>query len=257
MKFLDPRWFITSILTTSTLALTLELAGCNNAPNPPILSTPLPTATVSSHPSPVTPSPDPDPSPSPVAGPKVNSTLISPQGIGAARLGMTFGDLKRSLGSDTELAVKSPFIVDFDAVAIRQGGDVQYYILYLSGQTLSDTDVIQGILTDNAKFRTAENVGPKTSLAEAEQVYGQATLSYNTQNESREYARFAKQPPALSFSTGNGNAATAGIYSTPQSEYNETQQFRDDAVIQSVLVVCLTEDCAPADHALPNSSPNP
>ena len=255
MKLPDPLCLATSTIATSTLFLTLGLAGCNNAPNPPNLSTPLPTATVSSQPSSVASSPDPNPAP--IASPKVNSTLISPQGIGAARLGMTFGDLKRSLGTDAELAVKSPFIVDFDAVAIRQGDDVQYYILYLSGQTLSDTDVIQGILTDNAKFRTAENVGPKTPLAEAEQVYGQATLSYNTQNESREYARFAKQPPALSFSTGNGNAATAGIYSTPQSEYNETQQFRDDAVIQSVLVVCLTEDCAATDRALPNGSPTP
>jgi len=238
----------------STIVLILGVASCNNASNPPILSPPLPTTSASSQPLPVAPSPDP--SPSTIASPKVNSHLISSEGIGAARLGMTFGDLKRSLGSDTELAVKSPFIVDFDAVAIRQAGEVQYYILYLSGQTLSDTDVIQGILTDNATFHTAENIGPKTLLTEAERVYGQVTLSYNTQNESREYARFAKQPPALSFNTGNGNRTTAGIYSTPQSDYNETQQFRDDAIIQSVLVVCLTEDCVPAAHTLPNDSPN-
>ena len=159
---------------------------------------------------------------------------------------MTFGDFKRSLSSDAQLAIKSPFIVDFDAVAVRQGAEVQYYILYLSGQTLSDTDTIQGVLTDNPKFRTAENVGPKTPLAEAERAYGRATLSYNTQNESREYARFAKQPSGLSFNTGNGNANPAGLYATPQSDYNETQQFREDAVIQSILVVCLTEACVPA-----------
>jgi hypothetical protein len=227
-------------IALSGLVLALALSGCNSSSAPPA-AVPAPSATLNVSPSPIS---SPSPSPSSAASPKAESTLISPQGIGAARLGMTFGDLKRNLASDAELAVKSPFIVDFDAVAIRQAGEVQYYILYLSGQTLSDTDVIQGILTDNPKFRTAESVGPQTSLAEAEQTYGQATLSYNTQNESREYARFAQQPSALSFSTGNGNATTAGIYSTPQAEYNETQQFREDAVIQSVLVVCLTEDCA-------------
>jgi hypothetical protein len=227
---------------TSAVVLALALAGCNSAPTP-LSPTPLPNAASSQ---PVAASPSLPPSPSITVSPKPETSLISAQGIGAAQLGMTFGDFKRSLGAEAALAVKSPFIVDFDAVAVRRGGEVQYYILYLSGQTLSDTDTIQGVLTDNAKFRTAENVGPNTTLAEAEQVYGQATLSYNTQNESREYARFAKQPSALSFNTGNGSAATAGLYSTPQSDYNETQQFREDAVIQSVLVVCLTEDCAPA-----------
>lgn len=237
-------------LCIAASAVTLVLAGCNNAPSPPGAALSSPPVLASDQPSPAPPSPSPSPAVTPV--PKAEANLISSQGIGAARLGMTFGDLKRSLASETELVVKSPFIVDFDAVAIRQDDEVQYYILYLSGQTLSDTDVIQGVLTDNAKFRTAENVGPMTTLVEAEQIYGQVTLSYNTQNESREYARFAKQPPALSFSTGNGNKSTAGLYSTPQSDYNETQQFREDATIQSVLVVCLTADCAPA---VPSGSP--
>ncbi|MBW4465847.1 MAG: hypothetical protein KME07_10475 [Pegethrix bostrychoides GSE-TBD4-15B] len=226
--------------------LLLTLAGCNGSSDSQI-SAPSPAASASPQ-SPVTSSPQVSATPSPSPSPE--TSLISAQGIGAARLGMTYGDLKRTLGADAELAVKSPFIADFDAVAIRQAGEVQYYILYLSGQTLSDSDPIQGILTDNPKFRTAENIGTKTPISEAEQVYGQATLSYNTQNESREYARFAKQPPALSFGTGNGNASPAGIYATPQASYNETQQFREDAVIQSVLVVCLTEDCS-------SESPNP
>lgn len=220
--------------------LLLTLTGCNGSSAPQI-SASSPAASVSAQ-SPLASSPQVSATPSPSPSPE--TSLISAQGIGAARLGMTYGDLKRALGADAELAVKSPFIADFDAVAIRQAGEVQYYILYLSGQTLSDSDPIQGILTDNPKFRTAENIGAKTPISEAEQVYGQATLSYNTQNESREYARFAKQPPALSFSTGSGNASPAGIYPTPQASYNETQQFREDAVIQSVLVVCLTEDCS-------------
>ncbi|NJR61909.1 MAG: hypothetical protein HC769_25605 [Cyanobacteria bacterium CRU_2_1] len=161
---------------------------------------------------------------------------------------MTLGALKQILGETAEFTVESPFIVDFDAIAVRQAGEVQFYILYLADESFTDEDVIQGLLTDNPKFRTAEGVGPGTLITEAEQAYGKATLSYNTQNESREYARFEKQPASnMSFATGSGNADSAGIYPSATSEYNETQEFRPDATIKSVLVVCLSETCAPIE----------
>jgi hypothetical protein len=165
---------------------------------------------------------------------------------------MTLADLKQTLGTGTEFTVKSPFLVDFDAIAVRKNGETQYYILYLAGQSLTDRDVIQGLLTDNPKFQTAEGVGAGTSLPAAERAYGKAILSYNTQNESREYARFERQPAAnISFATGNGNTKPAGIYASPTSEYNETREFQADAAIQSVLVVCLTDACAPPSPSQP------
>jgi hypothetical protein len=165
---------------------------------------------------------------------------------------MTLAELKQALGSDVEFTAKSPFMVDFDAIAVRKNGEIQYYILYLAGQSFSDTEVIQGLLTDNPTFQTAEGVGPGTTLSVAEQAYGKATVSYNTQNESREYARFERQPAAnISFATGNGSTKPAGIYPSPTREYNETQEFQADATIQSVLVVCLTDACAPASPSSP------
>jgi hypothetical protein len=226
------------------IAITLILlAGCNSS------------SQSSSNASPAAPSPtasesvassQPSPSSSAPESNDANRFLIAAGGIGDAQLGMTLGALKQQLGSEAEFTVQSPFIVDFDAIAVRQAGEIQYYILYLAGQTLTDKDVIQGLYTDNSKFHTAEGVGPGTAIAKAEQAYGQATLSYNTQNESREYVRFERQPaPNISFGTGNGSATTAGIYASPQSEYNETQSYRDGATIKSVLVVCLTEGCNP------------
>jgi hypothetical protein len=159
---------------------------------------------------------------------------------------MSLGELKELLGSEAEFTVESPFITDFDAIAVRKDGDVAYYILYLAGETLTDADVIQGLLTDNPTFQTAEGVGVGTPIAEAEEVYGSANLSYNTLNESREYARFQEQPANnISFATGNGSQNPAGIYVEPIGEYNETENFREDATIQSVLVICLSEVCAP------------
>ncbi|WP_448599309.1 hypothetical protein [Thermoleptolyngbya sp.] len=219
------------------------LVGCNNA-QPPAASPgtspmagPGSLAPPSLAPSPTASAPEPtDPS----------MFLISAEGIGPAKLGMTLGELKQALPNAT-FEVKSPFIVDFDAIAVSQNGKPQFYILYLAGESFGDGDVVQGVLTDNPSYRTDRGVGPGTAIAQAEQIYGDATLSYNTQNESREYVRFAQHPASnLSFGTGNGNAETAGIYPSPTSEYNETQQFREDATIQSVLVICLNEACTPA-----------
>jgi hypothetical protein len=207
--------------------------------------------------------PSVSPSPSVVAA---DNRLITDKAIGAAQLGMTYGDLKKTLGAGFEFGVQSPFIVDFDAIAVKLGGEVQYYILYLAKQTLTDADTIQGLLTKNPKFLTAAGVGAGSAIEKAQKAYGKVTLSYNTQNESREYARFERQPANnISFATGNGSSKAAGIYPSPTGEYNETQKFKDDAKIESVLVVCLTEACAPPSPsptapvfpASPSVSPSP
>ncbi len=166
-----------------------------------------------------------------------------------AKLGMTLGALKQAM-PDAEFAVKSPFMVDFDAIAVTQNGATQFYILYLANSPFTDADTIQGLLTDNPEFQTVEGIGSGSLISQAEQVYGQATLSFNTQNESREYVRFERQPaPSISFATGNGSGQSAGIYPSPTGEFNETQQFQTDAKIQSILLVCLTDNCVPASSS--------
>lgn len=155
---------------------------------------------------------------------------------------MTLGELKQALPEAT-FEVKSPFMVDFDAIAVSQNSATQFYILYLAGDTFADTDPIQGLLTDNADFQTDKGIGPGSSIAEAEEAYGNATLSYNTDNESREYVRFEKHPsPNLAFYTGTGG--DAGIYPEQESSFYETQEYRPEAKIKSVMVICLREGCA-------------
>ena len=216
-------------------------------------ASPIPSPNSVDFSSPIPALADVKPSVSPIAA---DSLIISDKAIGVAQLGMTFGDLKKALGTGVKFAVKSPFIVDFDAIAVQRSGEVQYYILYLAKQPLIDADTIQGLLTKNPKFLTAAGIGAGSTLAKAQQAYGKATLSYNTQNESREYARFERQPANnISFATGNGSSNAAGIYPSPTGEYNETQKFKEDAKIESVLVVCLSEACAPPSPSAGASSP--
>jgi hypothetical protein len=188
--------------------------------------------------------------------PAADSLVIDDKAIGAAQLGMTFGDLKKALGTGFEFVAQSPFIVDFDAIAVKRSGEVQYYILYLAKQPFTDDDTIQGLLTKNSKFVTAAGIGAGSTLAQAQKAYGKVTLSYNTQNESREYARFERQPSNnISFATGSGASNAAGIYPSPTGEYNETQKFKENAKIESVLLVCLTKDCASSSPTVFPSSP--
>ena len=234
--------------------VTLLLTACGK-PSPTALSSPSPNSVDFS--SPISGLANATPSASPILA---DSLVISDKAIGAAQLGMTFGDLKKVLGTGVEFIVQSPFIVDFDAIAVKRSGEVQYYILYLAKQPFTDTDTIQGLLTKNPKFLTAVGIGTGSTLAKAQQAYGKATLSYNTQNESREYARFERQPANnISFATGNGSSKAAGIYPSPTGEYNETQKFKEDAKIESVLVVCLAEACAPPSPSSgsPSSTASP
>jgi hypothetical protein len=183
------------------------------------------------------PSPIPDNTPPPHA-------LISNTGIGVADLGMTFSEFQQAIGDAYTLEPIAPFMVDFDAIAVQQAGEVQYYILHLAGMPFTDDDIIQGLHTDNPRYQTAEGVGPGSAIATAETLYGNATLSYNFENEGREYVRFEDfELTNIVFGTGNANLETAGIYPEPTSSYNETEDYREDAVIESVLLVCLTANC--------------
>ena len=183
--------------------------------------------------------------------PALDQTLISEEGLGAARLGMTLGDLKQTLGTEVEFNPQSPFIVDFDAIAVQHNGDTLFHLLHLAGEPLQDNEAIQGILTTNTRFQTAEGVGVGTPIQTAEEAYGDATLSYNTGNESREYVRFERHPASnISFGTQSSGAEAsntssfAGLYDNATAQYNETQQYQDGASIQAILLVCLSASCS-------------
>lgn len=174
---------------------------------------------------------------------------ISTHGIGPAQLGLTLGELKQLL-DDATFTPQSPFLAEFDAIAVRQDGEILFHILHLAGQPIADGDVIQGVLTTNPIFETAEGIGAGTLVSEAESTYGSATLSHHKANASLEYVRFAT-PPAdnISFGTwarqpGEPTPNYAGVYPQTGGDYLETTEYDPEATIKSVLVVCLSETCA-------------
>lgn len=169
-----------------------------------------------------------------------NNQVISSNGIGNAKVGMSLGKLKQILKGKAEFKVQSPFIVDFDAIAIVQNGKPQYYILYPAGSPMRDPNIIEALVTDNPNYKTAEGITPGTPLKKAVAVYGNPALSYSLANESREYVKFTKQPSKdIAFRVGSANdGSLGGIYPSPQQEFNQTKEFKDTATIRFIEVYC-------------------
>ncbi len=181
--------------------------------------------------------------------------LISSSGIGKAKLGMTLGQLKQ-ISPDTKFEVISSFTVDTNAIAVTKKDIVQYYILYpvgttshSNGSTPSDDGLITTLLTDNDNYQTEAGIKAGMPIKEAEEIYGNAVLTYNTEGESREYVTFEDQKPknirfrASTFkSTANGTEFS-GIYADYPGVSYVTDKYRDNAAIAAIEVSCNPENC--------------
>jgi hypothetical protein len=174
---------------------------------------------------------------------------ITPVGIGAAKIGMTFKELKATIGTAYQFPVKTNFIEGFDAIAVTKSGTVQYYIPYPTGTNFTDADRIQHLMTDNPNYRTAQGVGPGTPIGQAASVYGGvATLSMSKENESREFINFNQHPDGLAFRPKPvGTRSFAGDYPESNEDYLKTQKYDKRAAIGQITVSCAEDKCEP-DH---------
>ncbi|GAX35986.1 DUF1176 domain-containing protein [Nodularia sp. NIES-3585] len=167
--------------------------------------------------------------------------LITTKNVGSAKLGMTLGELKQVLGEGATFE-PTPLGVDAgEGIKASQDGNVQYLLGFAQGkQPITNNSQITMITVANPNYRTTAGVGPGTPLKEAVTAYGQATLSYNLNNETREYIKFERGLGADKGVVIRSNQWTitdfAGIYSDPQSEFNETQKYQDHAAIGSITI---------------------
>jgi hypothetical protein len=169
---------------------------------------------------------------------------ITPVGIGAAKIGMTFKDLKQQVGDSVQFPVKTSFIDGFDAIAVTKAGTVQYYIPYPAGTQFTDEDRIQHLMTDNPNYRTEQGVGPGTTIKQATSVYGSATLSLSKENESREFISFTQHPNGLAFRPkAVEKQSFAGDYPESNEEYLKTQKYDAKAAIGQITVSCVDDQC--------------
>ncbi len=225
------------ILVKFLFSITLILSACQTPSIEQKSTTSSPSSTItSSSPEPATIEPE---------------LMISDNGIGQAKLGMTLGQLKQLSSPDTEFKLESPFMVDINAIAVSQSGVVQYYILYVAGTTShpdgitpTDTDPITSLMTKNPNYQTPEGVKAGMRLEAVEAIYGNALLSYNTENESREYVAFSQRSAGnIRFRPQPLNSGFAGIYPDSSEPYRTTEEFHDSATISIIEVACAPINC--------------
>lgn len=185
--------------------------------------------------------------PSPIAKltPSQNpAQQITPVSIGAAKIGMSFKDLKQQMGEGVQFPVVPRFVDGFDAIAVTKAGAVQYYIPYPTGTTFTNEDRIQHLMTDNPNYRTERGIGPGTTIEQAASVYGNATLSLSKESESREFINFTQHPPGIAFRTKPAqNHNFAGDYPESNDDYLNTQKYHPKAAIGQITISCADDNC--------------
>ena len=185
--------------------------------------------------------------------------IVSTDGIGRAKLGMTLGELKKISDSETKFETISPFAPHLNAIAVSKQDLVQYYILFetdanrsLSKFVPTDNSLITMLVTNNYNYQTQEGIKVGTPIQEAEDTYGNAVLAYNTDGESLEYITFNDyEAPNIRFTASyfkliSNGLGFAGIYPEYPGTVYTTDKYQSDAAIAAIEVSC-TEDTCPQD----------
>ncbi|MCG6133808.1 MAG: DUF1176 domain-containing protein [Nostoc sp. LLA-1] len=165
--------------------------------------------------------------------------LITTQNIGPAKLGMTLGQLKQVLGEEAKFEPTSLGVDAGEGMKVIQEGTLQYLLGFTAEEkTITDNSLINSITVANPDYITSTGLGPGTPLKTAVAVYGPATLSYNWNNEGREYIEFEKGFGSGMSIRSNQWTRTdfSGIYSDTKAEFNKTQKYHEHAGIGSITI---------------------
>lgn len=164
--------------------------------------------------------------------------LITNQNIGPVKLGMTLAQLKQVLGEEAKFAPTSLGVDAGAGIKVIQEGTLQYVLGFSAEKQPTDNSVINSITVVNPDYRTNTGVGPGTPLKQAVAIYGPATLSYNWNNEGREFIEFEQKLGLGILIRSNQWTITdfAGIYPDTKAEFNETQQYHEHAGIGSITI---------------------
>lgn len=148
--------------------------------------------------------------------------VITETGIAGIENPATLGDFVEAFPADAALAFEPAYMVDFGALCALSGGEDAICAIFES----YDVDAYDGNIEVMAmgvyadQCRTAEGVGPGTSIADAVEAYGEPRFGFSYENEAREYVSFAEASDAYSFRAGSETGeATQGQGNQPSGRF--------------------------------------
>jgi hypothetical protein len=177
--------------------------------------------------------------------------VISETGVAGIDMPATTGDFVESFPAGTGLSFQPVYMVDFGALCARSGGEDALCVIFESydvEEYRADIPVMAiGVYANQC--RTAEGVGPGSSIADTVSAYGAARFGFSYENEAREYVSFEGAPDAYSFRAESEAAAAAGAegnqpsgryggdYSGVEGDsYFETNVAQPDATLWEIWI---------------------
>lgn len=163
-----------------------------------------------------------------------SSPQITSDGIGNAVVGSSRSQLAAQLGPDYTFGPLEVALVDVEGYEVRRNGVVQFIAAAVN--PVSPDTPLDLFIVRTPGVTTADGIGVGSTVGDAVAVYGSATITRNSDNESREFADFENHPDRLSFRTFGG---ITGTYPGDDSIA--------DVEITEVWVSCLArlDDCPP------------
>ena len=107
--------------------------------------------------------------------------------------------------------------MDFDGRIITRNGVVQF-----RAAMTDNTDDLTLFIVSNPEYVTARGVGPTVTIAQAEAIYGDATLAWSPDNQGREFVSFANGPEGrIAFRTPGIGGTNVGVYANGEFETSD------------------------------------
>ena len=154
--------------------------------------------------------------------------------VGDVGAGLTEAELRTGLGSGYEVVSAGTVLADTVGFTVLKGGIVQFHALHRVGAG-PELDLL---VTDNPAYRTAEGIGPGTTIDEAVTVYGPATISYSSLGETRELVVFAAGPDdSIVFRAfGPSLGELAGVYGDASDGFAESTEYQPGSTIGQIWI---------------------
>lgn len=129
------------------------------------------------------------------------------------------------------------FMVDFSASCAYRGAVEAFCAMVYEAASETLSDEIQAIAVLSPAIATEAGARVGMGVAALEALYGEATLSYNWENEGREFLSLAEAPNWLGFQASRPGSPEgwAGVYPEARGAVTqETSDYAADAVVDTI-----------------------
>lgn len=169
-----------------------------------------------------------------------DSADVGPGRVLTVTTDMTLGEARAAL-PDVVWRYEPIYMVDFSADCAERDGEALFCALVYEDPDFAASAEIEALVVVSPALRAAAGVRVGMPLAEAEQMWGDATLSFHYANEGREYVDFAAAPESISARAALPGAEPGfhvGLYpaETANDEYQQTTDYKAGATIDSLWI---------------------